>query len=501
MKKATKKVLCLALALMLAVSLCLTGCQKEEPDDKAETQQTTTQAAEKPVELVWVTRSSPQEETDVVEKELNQKLLPAINATVKLNYIDPGTYNDKIKVKMAAQEVMDLVFTAPWANDYYGNVAKGAFTALDGLLAEYAPKSYAQIPEAFWDAVKVDGKIYGFINYQICSRNAAFAAIKEYVEKYNFDMSKIKKPQDVEPFLAAIKAGEDSSIIPTEGWKNGAWEIIMTYYDFEQVGSVFSPGVIRVKNNDLRVINQYATDEFKEHALMMRDWYQKGYMIKDAATFTSLVQQRSTKKCVSLFMTTKPGGLAEWQGQYGYEMAAQQIAEPMVSTTAVTTTMNAIPITSSDPVRTMKLLELVNSDPEISNLINFGIEGRHYTKVGDNRIEKIADSKYWPNRSWTFGNVFITYLQPGQEDDVWQKTKEMNESAFVSPLMGFNLDPEPIKSELAQCQAVFDEYAPGLLTGSVDPERYLPEFIEKLKTAGVDRIIQEEQAQIDAWKK
>jgi len=37
------------------------------------------------------------------------------------------------------------------------------------------------------------------------------------------------------------------------------------------------------------------------------------------------------------------------------------------------------------------------------------------------------------------------------------------------------------------------------MTGSVDPESKLPEFIEKLKVAGIDKIIEEKQNQLDEW--
>ncbi len=510
MGKPTKKMLCLMLAAIMMFAIALTGCGEKETEqvtpntqsiaaEKTEEQQK--EAKEDPVELVWATRCSPQDETALVEEELNKRLLPEINATVKLDFIDPGTYAEKIRIKLASNETLDVVFTSSSLADYYGDVAKGAFTELDGLLTEYAPKSYAQIPEAFWDATRVDGKIYGFINYQIAAKDTVFTAQEDYVNKYNFDMSTVKKPQDVEPFLAAVKAGEDASVIPTEGWKQGMWEDVMRYYGFEQIGPAFTPGVIRISDTETKVINQYETDEFKEHILMMRDWYKKGYVIKDSATFTARVQQRGTGKLVSLFRSSKPGGNAEWEAQYGHKIVNQEIAKPIVSTSSVTATMNAIPKSSSDPVRAMKLLELVNSDVEINNMINFGIEDKHYKKVAEKRIEILEDSKYKPNRSWTFGNVFITYLQPGQEDGVWEETIKMNEESIVSPLIGFNFNSEAVNSELTQCLSVFDEYGPGLLTGSVDPEKYLPEFLDKLKTAGFEKILQEEQAQIDAWKK
>ena len=137
----------------------------------------------------------------------------------------------------------------------------------------------------------------------------------------------------------------------------------------------------------------------------------------------------------------------------------------------------------------------------VYNLLCYGIEGKHYNKVGENRIETIKDSGYAPNKSWEFGNNFNAYLMEGQEDDIWEQTKEVNETATVSKLLGFALDTEPIKSELEACNAAVEEYMYNLTAGAVDIDTKLPEFQKKLKNAGVDRMIAEVQKQVDEWKK
>ena len=40
-----------------------------------------------------------------------------------------------------------------------------------------------------------------------------------------------------------------------------------------------------------------------------------------------------------------------------------------------------------------------------------------------------------------------------------------------------------------------------LTSGAIDIDTKLPEFQQKLKNAGVDRIISEVQKQVDEWKK
>ena len=90
-------------------------------------------------------------------------------------------------------------------------------------------------------------------------------------------------------------------------------------------------------------------------------------------------------------------------------------------------------------------------------MLCFGIEGEHYKKAGDNRIEKIND-KYKFTTAWMFGNQFNAYLTPEQTDDVWEKTIQMNDEAVRAKYMGFIFDTDNFKNEVAAIAAVQGEY-------------------------------------------
>lgn len=198
-----------------------------------------------------------------------------------------------------------------------------------------------------------------------------------------------------------------------------------------------------------------------------------------------------------------PGYLPNFAKQCGdREVEGKVIDPPYVNTSNVIATMNCISANSKNPELAMQFINMMDTDKNgIYNLICYGIEGVHYNKVGENRIEKIEDSGYDPNSSWQFGNNLNAYLLPGQEDDLWKQTEEINNSAVVSKLLGFSLNTEPIATELAACTAAVSEYIGTLTSGAVDPDTVLPEFLSKLKAADVDKVIAEVQRQIDEWKK
>ncbi len=146
------------------------------------------------------------------------------------------------------------------------------------------------------------------------------------------------------------------------------------------------------------------------------------------------------------------------------------------------------------------LLDLVNSDKEIYNTLNFGIEGVNYNKVGDNMMTKIPETGYDPNIAWVFGNQFNAYVQEGGNPDIWEETKVVNDSGVSTKTLGFVFNPESVTAELSAVNSVVDEYANILQTGSVDPSKLYQDFIDKLDSAGAQVIIDEVQSQLDAWK-
>ncbi|KRE46723.1 hypothetical protein ASG81_10645 [Paenibacillus sp. Soil522] len=52
---------------------------------------------------------------------------------------------------------------------------------------------------------------------------------------------------------------------------------------------------------------------------------------------------------------------------------------------------------------------------------------------------------------------------------------------------------------MSALQAVLNQYLNGLETGTLDPDETLPEFRAALRAAGIVRVIEEKQKQLDIW--
>ena len=501
----TKKmrVLCIATMVFLLGS-SLAGCKGAAVTSSAPSSSVTSEVKLEPVTIVQYLPLPELPDLQLVVDEINKTLKDKINATLVIKAIDRGSYAQKMSVITASREDFDICFTAPWLNNYYTNVNNGALLALDNLITKYAPNAYKAIPQKYWDAAKVNGKLYGFLNYQIYARTDAALVLKDIAAKYKFDTKSVKKWADFEPLLKAVHENEKDMLTmsisgsqPLSFWTEKSMGL-------QQIISYDCPGAIKMDDTSTTVINQWETQEFKDYFTMMRDWYTKGYFLKDIATADVSSYTNQGKCAIVIEGTYKPGGAAQMAA--GMSKKAEDYDEIIMSKTYATTsgiiaTMQGISQTSKNPERALMYLEIVNTNKDIYNLLCFGIKDKDYKVDADGYAESIPNGGYDLGMDWALGNQFNALLRVGTPKTAWEDTIKINEKSEVSPITGFSFDPTPVSTEIAQCQAVSKEYIPILATGVSDPVTKLPEFLDKIKKAGGDKIIAEIQKQINAWKK
>ncbi len=222
----------ISLALLAVLSLLVVACasvpaaapkevtvvvEKEvtvevEKEVPVEVEKEVTVVVEAPKEIVDITYTytggGAPEDMPMVQDAINEILNEKIGVNLTLEVIDWGAYNDKMQLRLAAGEECDIIFTAPWINNYANNVANGNLMALDGLLQENAPGLWASMPASTWDAARVKGTIYGVINQQIFPKPWGVHLRKDLAEKYDLDLEKVERFEDMEPWLAAVRDGE-----------------------------------------------------------------------------------------------------------------------------------------------------------------------------------------------------------------------------------------------------------------------------------------------------
>ncbi|WP_027293099.1 ABC transporter substrate-binding protein [Robinsoniella sp. KNHs210] len=494
-----KKLVALGLAAVMAAG-ALTGCGGASTDKKKAVAEGTTDSGEKQeaVNIKIHTIISDQQDGEAVMDALNEYTREKIGVTVDYVF-HGGAYADKIQTIIASGEEYDACFTSNWLNPYNTNVAKGAFLNIQDLLPEAAPQLYKLIPDYMWEGVTVDSGIYAIPNQQIVARQMFTCLSKEFAD---FAESKGIKTADIKDLKTAENYAQ--VIYDEYGAKLGGIDFTQSssYCGYECISDYLSAGVIKMDDKTARVVNFYETDEWmdllkeleKLNAMGLLDG-ECGYMPEYAES-----QSRANKISLQYGGTYKPGVEAEEEARRGMKFvtASTMDVPPYISTNSITATMYGISVTSKHPEETLKYLQLINTDPYAINLLAYGIEGKHYEKIDDHFIRTIPDSGYSHGQSWGLGNVFNTYALDGQPEDVWAQTKAMNDSAVVSPILGFSFNSEPVKSEITNVAKVVKQYE-SLVGGELPVEETNEEFLKKLDVAGIDTIIAEMQKQVDAF--
>jgi putative aldouronate transport system substrate-binding protein len=479
-----KKKLGIILASVLAAGTLLSACSSKD----SSTGEKSGKNGE-PYEIKWYTIGTPQKDTEKVFAEVNKYTKEKINATVKMTQIDWGDWAQKSQVMINSGEPFDIIFTN--GTDYVQNAQKGAFLAIDDLLENEGKALKEVINPDFLEGNKVDGKLYGVPANKEVARQDVYTFNKRLVDKYKFDLSSVKTLQDLEPMLKTIKENE-TGVTPMATFK--------APLRFDYVFNAEMPFAFPFEGDTDTVINPFDTDAAMTQFKTMNKYYKAGYLKEDAATSKDSWPMDVENWFVRMG-GSQPYADLLWSRSAKYEVVSVPSEQPTIVNDSVSGSIQAISTTSKNPEKAMEFLTLLNTDPYLRNLVDKGIEGTHYKKNDDGTIEDLpARIESYNMPSYSLGNHFILNLYKEDPSDKWEKFKEFNASAVQAPSLGFKFNSDPVRSELASITNISKEFYPALATGSVDPEEYLPKFNEKLKEAGVEKVLKEIQKQYDEWK-
>ena len=82
--------------------------------------------------------------------------------------------------------------------------------------------------------------------------------------------------------------------------------------------------------------------------------------------------------------------------------------------------------------------------------------------------------------------------------DIYQKYQEFKNEFKQSPLLGFMADVSECKTETAAIANVIAQYHFNFMSGDYDTSM-LNEMNEKLKDAGINKVIEVKQRQLNEW--
>jgi len=469
-------------------------------------------------------------DTPDVMVEVNRLLNELVpNTEMELTLWSNTEYRQKWDLAMAAGESYDVAYTG-FIKPFVDEVLKGSFMELDDLWERYGQDAAREIPEWFLALGQFQGRQYVIPSYkdEVGLRTGAFLPLESYENFWDIDGAE-------SVFFENLPARRSL----TEPMYDFIEEYLERLSDAGDLRSGFSPMMFPLMNNgiiplgsagaggnfpvtislpnrgnqwDFTVRNWIETPEMVLFYEKMADWMQKGYIRSELIASENprdqenLNSENGNAMWFHTFMNfdDQTARVRDLGTQFTYP-GVQVLLEPDFYLTNNTGNGHCIPITARNPERAMQLINLLHSSGgrEIYNLLAFGIEDRNYVVLDDGRIEVLnTDNIQHGMANWMVGNL-LNSLDAVNMGVAGLATNfvELNNSAIVSPLIGFKVDTTPIMNEISHIRPIVNQYGVALMTGGAGSEwrNVYDEYLAALQDARIDDVIAEVQRQLDEF--
>lgn len=443
---------------------------------------------------------------EAVEQAVNDISIPAIGVAVKFKVVDATEAFSKYPLWISNREPVDLMMLN--YQDITQYINKDMLYSLDDLLYNSAP-DIMDIMEHKYDLT--EGAVQNGFTYGVATARSyrgtgrGIVLPKRYVEEtgLTFDPDHIYTMAELTDWFAALKALYPDSY-PLGLITAGNTFSVKSYFmdTDESVGGESTSGNM-LDVDQMKIYNGYDTETYKEFLTCLRQWYAAGYLYPDGALTDYTTGELMARQMILSYPSfSSPANVVN--EDYPEEMVCLRTTEIVIGKQHSKSGFWVIPSSSEHADAAMRFLNLMYSDARVVNLLAWGIEGRHY-QVVDQENGLIA----WPpgqdgpsgyyNPMSLYGDYAKAYIMG---TPVLKREMEAFEAQAVyeeDAADGFIYSSVNVSRELDEIQKVVTKYVPILESGSVDPVKYYPEFLEELERAGMETVIADKQRQLDAW--
>lgn len=460
--------------------------------------------------MFWTLDTVPKD-IEKVEDAINAITEEEIHTKVHLNILESGNYVQQLNLMMAGAETLDLMITQPGGASHFNSMtSQNQLTDITDLLTEYAPELLDTVPASWLEGTSVDGRIYAVPSFGDKATPLGFVCRKDLFEATGMSVGDIKTANDLETLFEKVKEIEPG-ITPLAAARNTlpAPYLIDTDGNFIKYDSLGDSGngLYGIMSEDnLKVQNNFAREEFANTCQVFRDWYDKGYLYKDSANYADNVKTLvAAGTCFGFFQNSGVGAEVSESIICQNEMMIITLDHsPYLDTSYFRKFTWAVPSTSKEAEAAVKFMNLMYTNEDILNLLCWGIEGEHYQVLDDGTIDFLDGEDnstcgyYIGDATAMIGNGFLAKVRKGQEPGMRAEALEVNLNAQVSEYTGFTFDSQGLENEVASLTNAVEEYRPALICG-LYTEEYYQEFLSKLEEVGIERYISSIQEQLDVW--
>ncbi len=449
--------------------------------------------------------------TDRIQEKLNEHFREKLGLEVEILLMDSASYTQNARLMLSSGEQIDIFNSCPLG--YTACVNDGYCLDLeeDDLIQTYGKGILDTISADYIQACRINNILYGIPQMRdMAMAPGTYCIGQEYLDGIGYDYTSLyEDPRVQDVIYTDYETLDDIFSQLHEKYPNKyvfavGDNLISQGTGVDPVGGDWF-GVLLDPANSLTVENLFTSDLFKEKCQMVYEWNQKGYISKDALTDdTALSAKVKSGSYMAMMAQGKPGYKTQISGECGSPMIVFQTEEDIMKSSAVTGILWHINQGCEDPVAAIQVMELLYTDPDVSNLIIWGEEGTEYVETPDGHITfaqgvNAENSEWYHTMNWLLPNQYIAHIWEGDSLDLWERMEEFNDNSVKSKALGFTFDNSEYATEYTALTNVYDEYIKQIMYGFVDPETGIAQMQEKLENAGLNDYIAAKQKALDDW--
>ena len=405
MTQTWKKIATISMAaLMLTGTLAGCGGSKAEPLN-----------AENPTIKVMTQQFATESAGD--DSPVVQELEKYLGADLELTWAPSSNYDEKLTATMGSGNYPHVMFVGTRSSAIIQASRKGRFWDITDKLtdAEKFP-NLAQTNPMINHNISIDGRVYGLYRARTVGR-AGVSIRKDWLEKVGLEI-----PKTIDEFYNVLKAFKEQD--PDGNGQNDTYGMIVTDYLDGPLKNIAiwmgAPNTYGVTEEG-KIAPEFMFDEFLEALKFMNKCYSEGLINQDMATYDSSKwneQFLNNKAGVIIDVADRARRLAQnMENQdcvdvFGYvtkEAGATPRTYPTSGYGGYYVFPKAAVATEADLDIVLKMMDKCNDDYAL-NLLNYGIEGRHYDLDAEGFVVKKDDPALV--KEYADLNQFATGIRP-----------------------------------------------------------------------------------------
>ena len=378
---------------------------------------------------------------------------------------------------------LDIIYISGY-DMYRKYVEQDWITSLDEQISTTGRKLNDYISSALLGGAKIDGSTYAIPNNIQIGEYTYMLIDRDLFDGFYYNYEDIDDLIDCKHFLADVMES-DPSILPIDSSFDECMSQFVWYWNidwvenddgtftydiddsnkFSVLGTVYGdPAKAGRGSLELAFTSLFAQESYREIFLTLKEYEWNNYFVKENddrtnAAISFVNGDYSIKK-----ETLENDGV--YTDENGKEYYAVVVKYPEADEASLYGNMYAVSSNSKNVLGCMQVLTLLNTNSQLRNILQYGVENVDYVIDEDTQMLQRIDhidrktkanlGKVYEMKLERTGNCFIAHPEEGFPADYWENSKKQNNEALINPLLGFDFN-----RELAEFDAKLDEYLMG----------------------------------------